>query len=561
MTMKKSLIATLCSLFIILDAGAQTLDSVFSTATTMTDEEAKRAETWNHEGRKAAIVKENCATENKYFGEAGCDENKIDENGAIIKGNLGNTLENNLGKLYGVLFGSGFLTGGGPKVNVAEDKKGADGKVIKSKEKIELTKADKKTLGKTGEVTDAKGNKVEQKNDYCIYAALGYELVAGMMQMAGQKQDATSAAGDPQLQALLSLKQAHKTRKRTATYQAAIYTATTACYVARLTGVLGGGKVVADFNYWAKMSAAGVIAAVYIKKASKHKDAERAVERVIASLPKTGDCNPWTGTACFCKEPSSKTLYAPEYEEVCVANGGDNTTPKGQLGCGVLTNGKMTFDQNCECKKTNTCFKASMSAYSPSFSLGANFMNDANKGYTLLSDGSFDQGAFDGYSAGTFAKINKVGSKIVPSAAPNLNLNSKQAKLANNLKGLGALGTAMAASDDYTPAGGGLMNSGTASLAALSPEIKKKLEAETASAYKQSGPGFDANSNDEEPQIVMPSLGGESKTENGTEIVSFAEQAVSQADVTKAPETPIFDIISHRYRASGWNKLQADEKK
>lgn len=553
MTMKKSLIATLCSLFIILDAGAQTLDSVFSTATTMTDEEAKRAETWNHEGRKAAIVKENCATQSD-LGKTGCDESQIDENGSILGGSLGNTLENNLGKLYGVLFGSGFLTGSGPKVNVADVDK-------KSKTKIDLSKEQKKTLGKSGEVTDKNGNKVEQKNDYCIYAALGYELLAGMMQMAGQKQDATSVAGDPQLQALVSLKQAHKTRKRTATYQAAIYGATTACYLARLTGMIGKGQVVADFNYYAKMSAAGVIAAVYTNKAIKHRNAERAVETVINSLPKTGDCNPWTGTACFCKEPSSKTLYAPEYEEVCVANGGDTSTPKGQLGCGVLINGKMTFDQNCECKKTNSCYKASMSAYSPSFNLGANFMNDANKGYTLLSDGSFDQGAFDGYSSGTFAKINKVASKIVPSATPNLNLNSKKAKLANDLKGLGALGNAMAASDDYTPAGGGLMNSGTASLAALSPEIKKKLEAETVAAYKQSGPGFDANSNDEEPQIVMPSLGGESKTENGTEIVSFAEQAVSQADVTKAPETPIFDIISHRYRASGWNKLQADEKK
>jgi hypothetical protein len=382
-----------------------------------------------------------------------------------------------------------------------------------------------------------------------------------MMQMAGQKQDATSAAGDPQLQALVSLKQAHKTRKRTATYQAAIYGATTACYVARLTGVIGGGKVVADFNYWAKMSAAGVIAAVYTNKAVKHGKAEKAVQRVIDALPKTGDCNPWTGTSCFCKEPSSKTLYAPEYQEVCVVNAGDVNTPNADLGCGVLTNGKMTFDKNCECKKTNTCFKASMTSHSPTFNLGANFMNDANKGYELLSNGNFEQGKFDGYSSGTFAKINKVGSKIVPSAAPNLKLDPKQAKLAMELKDLGALGTAMAASDNYTPEGGGLMNSGSASLAALSPEIKKKLEAETVSAYKQTGSGFDANSNESEPGIVMPSLGGETVAESGTEIVTFAEQAVNQADVTKAPETPIFDIISHRYRASGWNKLQAEEKK
>lgn len=546
--MKKSLIATVCSLMIVMNAGAQTLDSVFSQAATMTDEEAKRAENWNHEGKKASVVTEKCATQSG-LGKAGCDENKIDDNGAILGGSFGNTLENNIGKLYGVIFGAGFLTGSGPKVNVAE--KGA----------AKLTKEDKKTLKKNGEVTDANGKKTEQKNDYCIYAALGYELVAGMMQTAGQKQNATSIAGDPQLQALVSLKQAHKTRKRTALYQALIYDATLACYIARMTGVMGGGKVVADFSYWAKMAGAGVLAGLYHTKSAKHGKAEKAVQKVIDALPKTGECNPWTGTACFCKEPSSKTLYAPEYEEVCVLNAGNSETPKGQLGCGVLKDGVMSFDQACECKKTNSCYKASASGYSASFNLGSNFMNDANKGYGLLSDGSFDQGAFDGYSAGAFANAKRVSSNVVPSPAPSLNLSANQKKLAADMKGLGALGTAMAASDDYTPPGGGLMNSGSTSLAALSPEIKKKLEAETVSAYKQGGPGFDANSDDSEPQIVMPSLDGESKTENGTEILSFAEQAVNQADVTKAPETPIFDIISHRYRASGWNKLQAEEKK
>ena len=57
---------------------------------------------------------------------------------------------------------------------------------------------------------------------------------------------------------------------------------------------------------------------------------------------------------------------------------------------------------------------------------------------------------------------------------------------------------------------------------------------------------------------IMPGQAQESA--GGTEIVSFAEAAVSKADVSNTPETPIFDIISNRYRRSGWQKLDRFEK-
>jgi hypothetical protein len=59
----------------------------------------------------------------------------------------------------------------------------------------------------------------------------------------------------------------------------------------------------------------------------------------------------------------------------------------------------------------------------------------------------------------------------------------------------------------------------------------------------------------------LPKIGDESAQEDGVEVLEFAEAAISKADVSNAPETPIFDIISNRYKRSGWTKLEQAESK
>ena len=57
----------------------------------------------------------------------------------------------------------------------------------------------------------------------------------------------------------------------------------------------------------------------------------------------------------------------------------------------------------------------------------------------------------------------------------------------------------------------------------------------------------------------MPNLLNQKKApaSSSVEIMNFAERAVSNADVSNTPDTPIFDIISNRYRHT-WKRL--DEK-
>jgi hypothetical protein len=76
--------------------------------------------------------------------------------------------------------------------------------------------------------------------------------------------------------------------------------------------------------------------------------------------------------------------------------------------------------------------------------------------------------------------------------------------------------------------------------------------------YSSGGPGFGSTADEAGETITMP--GGEA-TQGGSEVLTFAEKAVENADVTNSPDTPIFDIISNRYIRSGINKLQVEEKK
>ena len=98
-------------------------------------------------------------------------------------------------------------------------------------------------------------------------------------------------------------------------------------------------------------------------------------------------------------------------------------------------------------------------------------------------------------------------------------------------------------------------------LAKLSPELKKKLATAISGNYKTSG-GSNSHSSSDEPDFVMPTFGNneQKNEEGGVEVLSFAEQAVSKADVNNNPETPIFEIISNRYMRSAWKKLDTEGK-
>ena len=498
------------------NATGESLDTTFANPTKMTDEQMNSAKDFVHKGIKDRAIKEGCSQ--------GGLNNCQDDDGSF-------PVESLIGKAYALIFG-GMLNG-------------ADGPSFTKKPDAAAAAQDTGTTPPT-EV------KEETSPDYCMYAAMAYETLGGMIQAGLQSKadQSAQASGDIQLQSLVNLKETHKARKKTANWQAGVYGAITACYA----GMAYTG-ITLDWKYWAKIGGATTLTLLYKKKANKHSNAAKKVQTIIDSLPKSGDCNPWTGTKCFCQELTSKALFPTEYEEVCVLNNGNFDTPKAALGCGVVVDGKMQFDKECKCKQTKTCFTANLKSYSPKLEIGANLMNEANKGFDLLSNGDFDEGKIDHYAN----QMAAMGQRIKPKKdnTPKVNLNAEQQKIANALAP--TMGSAAALAAVSPPAGprGGIVDPPALKSSALDnlSEDKGKIAEAIKASYKSGGRGSIASSN--APDFVFPGLMAQAPKENSnTEILTFAEQAVSKADVSNAPETPIFDIISNRYRRSGWGKLQ-----
>lgn len=538
--MKYSLLLALMIFFLNDSLRAQSLNESFETSGNLTDQQAKDAKNFVHQGRKDGIITDKCSENNLGT----CNINDVNSQAAVFKGNFGQALENNIGKLYGLLFGAtGFMSGGGPTVGVvSKSNKEAPGKFLKDGKEVKKSEA------------------ADQKTDYCIFAAMGYEFLSTYIQQGLQSkiEESLKEEKDLQLKSLVALKKTHEARRKTSLYQGSIYAATSGCYIAR--AALSQGRVVMDWKYWAKMSAAAGLSTLYYIKAKKHFDAAKSVQTVIEALPSVGDCNPWTKTACFCAEKTSQTLYPDSYQEVCILNKGQTDPNKVAIGCGVMKDGKMEYDKDCKCKSSNTCFKPNISSPSMKFGLGNNMMNMANRGYDLMGNGDFDSGAFDSYALQSGAYASKIKGKIEPKDMPKVSLNQKEKEIADSMKGLlpESVAGLVAKSPSITPPGGFGDKGVSTALDKLPKDIKEKIAATEQSGNSKRGGGFGAVE-DEELTIGLP--GQEAEAQSGTEILTFADKAMEKADVTQSPDTPIFDIISNRYLRSGINKLQVEEEK
>jgi hypothetical protein len=507
--------------------GAQTVDapgsvdSQFSNPTNLSDAKMDKAKNFVHQGQKDRMYKEKCA-----------------QTGACKEQDEGFPVEMLIGKAYAVM--GMFL-----------------GKELTKKPEAATTKGTSQ-----GTSNDAKPkSEGEGQTDYCIIAAMAWEGVSTVLQQSEQKkiQSAPQTPGDEQLQSLVQLRQTHKAREKSAKMQGYAYGAVTGCYVA----MLATGAAAMKPKLGIKMGGAALLTTLYLKKANKHKNAASKIDEVIASLEPAGkNCNPYTKTACFCTEPTSKDAYPSEYQEVCVLNKGNFETPKLALGCAALgTDKKISYDKECKCKQSNSCLKSNLKPFNPKFELGSNLMADANKTLNLMANGDIDQGYLDRASLRNVAMASKLKSKINDETkAPTL--TAEQKKMAREFETFlpaGAAAAAAAASPSVRP---GLMESaigGVAAISKLPPTVKEKLGEAIDGGYRTGGAETTYAKDDEMP--IMPMIPGQEEPKaESTEVMEFAEKAISKADISNAPSTPIFEIISNRYRRSGWNKLEAQEK-
>jgi hypothetical protein len=498
------------------------LDSNFSNAGDLTDAEAYQAREFQHEGRKARKI------------EQGCTANNINcTQGSASKVGLLGGIEDYIGKGYAMIFGGmSMMSGGLPSVTTGRNPAPSSGP--------EGTPS--------GETTEKK------KTDYCMMGAMAWEVVAMMTQQNLQENIQKEVANikDIQLKALVALKKEHEARQTTSYIQGGVYAGVAVCYIPYL--IIGGYK---DPMLYVKMGGATLLSTLFLVKATKHGEAAAAVEKVIKAIPPAGDCNPWTDKKCFCSEKSSQQLYAAEFQNVCV--------PKPKLAevpiipCSKSTDGKISLDPECKCKKNKSCLNSTIKAYTPNFDVPGNFMNLTNQGHDLLAEGGASMARLGAYSTNASAHVAKALAKSKIKKNPKL--TPEQATIATDLEKV--LPPGLAAVAATAPAGkppGGLGVGKAASLDQL-PEATKKKVAEAIKANYTSGSGENAGGNKEEP-VAMPNFGmAPQENRNDAEIVTFAQKAMEGADVSNSPDTPIFDIISNRYRRSGWSKVESAEMK
>lgn len=541
--MKKLLLITLFSLLLSSLAWAQSidqpgdsLDSTFANPTDLSDKQMDEAQNFTHQGIKDRKIKEGCAK---------VKDCKQDEEGL--------PLEMMIGKAYAMI---GMFTGSGGMPSLTKKEKKVETQGAQQAPQAGATPpAQGAQTGNPGPSTEGATAKAEKETtpDYCMMAAMAWETLGGFIQQNLQEkgQNEISNIPDVQLQSLQSLKQTHETRAKTAGIQRTVYATVTACYA----GMLATGTAAVDGKFILKMGGSTALTALYQRKINKHKKAAKLVQNVIDSLPKAGDCNPWTGTTCFCSEKTSKDLYPSQYQEICVLNGGNFEVPRVAIGCGAVVNNKVQYDKECKCKQTNSCIKSNLKAYNPQFPFGNNLMQEVNKNFDLLNSGEFDEGKLNAASTNLTGLAARVKPKMT-GKLPQPNLTPDQQKIADELKSVmpsELANIAAASNSDYQ---GGINDSGMSSSAIsnLPPSVKEKLASAINAGYRRTGGATQYS--DSEPDFVMPKLPGQEQKSASTEVVSFAEEAISKADVSNSPATPIFDIISNRYRRSGWKKLE-----
>jgi hypothetical protein len=186
-------------------------------------------------------------------------------------------------------------------------------------------------------------------------------------------------------------------------------------------------------------------------------------------------------------------------------------------------------------------------------------MSDSNKIFEVLGNGEYDQAELDRATLKQLATANGIKFKNIDQL-PTPKLTEDQKKMARELSNYMPTQAAAIAAV-VRPGNSKLMEStpGRASISKLSPEIKEKLGEAINIEYNSGGGSVEIA--DSVPEFSMPKLGEDKEeVEGGTEILTFADRATAKAEVSHSTDAVIFDIISNRYRTSGWRKLETEPK-
>lgn len=516
----KTLLSLMLSLpLIVTPALAQTLNDTFEGTTPLTDQEQAQANKYYHQGRANTVLEAECAK----LGESGCFD-QTDKPGSVLGG-----FDAALPRLYAIM---GTL--------------GAAG--IGNKIAMRPTPAVEPATTPTER---------EPKNDLCMYIPIAGEAVAMATQSATQNQiqSTASSAAEAQRESLYAVARTHESRAKTATMQATIYAGTGACYVA----YLATGADPKSYMLWVKMGAATAMSAIFFKKAAKHKDYAKQVKAVAKKLPGSGACNPMSQTHCFCSEETSRATDIGNWNRYCLPKGLTPTVGTGTpAACSTINSaGQAVVDAACQCRTNNSCASAQIAGLTGQIGLGSIALNDPLRTLDLVS-GSADDASMANFANGLNARTNRALAGSSVASIPSVALSEKDKSTADKLREVGL--PSAVANHIAGSSGDGVAPSASAPAMATTPEAGAAGSAGAVQpGYNSAGGsrGSSANSGGDAPNPFAQFGQKAAAKPAAVQVETFAQQAVRDAEITKDTSRGIFDIISNRYRASGWKQLES----
>jgi len=520
--------------------GSMTATGVERDTTNLTDAEKVLSENFIHDGLANRIVKEECQGDNALL----CRGQDPSTRSMMIQA---------LAKAYSMVIG---MAGGKLKPKGSGSEGGADGGAQKAEGSSDGKSAEggDKTADNGGKGDSEKKDK--EMNDYCRFVAIGTETFATFQQQFAQAglTDMPTNADTQQRDTLLKAAISHEERAKQAKTQTIGWGATAACYWTMIAFAQ------LDWQLGLKIGGSTLLAGFFHSEIKRHEGFADKIRGIADMLPGKGDCNPITERLCYCAQP--ETMKDPTH---CINEMRQNHINQNAYMTMTCLDNRMQTDPACRCLETESCFdkkiendlrgigfgNLEMQGIRPiqemsRGSLSAGTLNSAERNIGALGnrlDRSpeikklLESRPLTGSQKENYDKL--IGSGLSPSVA---RLMAIQPNVPGSDKNLGLF----SGSGDFNTAGFGNFSA------------SNRGGSRDGSLYFSGGYGLQYSPTTETSETINPfdKFKQNPEGERGpSNVLEFAERAERSAQITTRPDTLIFDIISHRYRQSAWNRL------
>lgn len=521
--------------------GSMDATGVERDTTNLTDAEKVLSENFIHDGMANRIVKEECEGDNALL----CRGQDPSTRSMMIQA-LARAYSMVIGMAGGKLKPRGGGEGaaeGGAQSGEGSSASGQEGQNAEGGDSTAENGGD----GESGEE--------KEMNDYCRFVAIGTETFATFQQQFAQAglTNMPTNADTQQRDTLLKAAISHEERAKQAKTQTIGWGATAACY----WSMIAFAQV--DWQLGLKIGGSTLLAGFFHSEIKRHEGYADKIRGIADMLPGKGDCNPVTERLCYCAQP--ETMNDPTH---CINEMRQNHLNKNAYMTMTCLDNRLQTDPACRCLETESCFDKKIENDLRGIGFG-NLEMQGIRPIQEMSRGSLSAGTLNNASRNIGALNNRLDrspeiKKLLDSKPLSGSQNEDYKKLISaglspNVARLMALQPNVPGSDKNL---GLFSGSGDFNTAGYTNNSAARRGSSDGSMYFSGGYGLQYAPPTDSNEVINPfdKLKQNAEGERGPgNVLEFAERAERSAQITTRPDTLIFDIISHRYRQSAWNRL------